>query len=156
MLDDELRNLLEGGCALIVGSVDAAGSPHAARGWGLDVVSLDPCVARLLVDAHDTRALADLVAGRPVAITGADVPTLRSVQLKGTSRGVADPAEGDEARTARYVQGFYDDIERTDGTPRPVLRRMTPAAVVPVLVEVEEVFDQTPGPAAGRPVVGGR
>lgn len=146
----ETAAFLQGGCGLLVGTVDHDGTPHAARGWGLDVVATDPIVVRLLVDPTDERLLADLGAGRPVAITAADVRTLRSVQLKGTSRGPDAPRDDDVARMRRYADAFYVDIVETDGTPRHVLDRLTPDEVVPFMVEVAESFDQTPGPAAGR------
>jgi hypothetical protein len=152
VLDAEVVALVEGGCGLIVATVGHDGSPHATRGWGLDVVSAEPCRVRFLLDADDTRARDDLAGGHPIAITCADVPTLRSVQLKGTSAGVAPAVAGDDERKARYAGAFYSDIHSTDGTPMHVLVRITPDEVVAVLVDVVEVFDQTPGPGAGRAV----
>jgi hypothetical protein len=152
VLDADVVALLEGGCGLIVASVGADGAPHASRGWGLDVVAVEPCRVRLLLDADDERAIANLVEGRAVAITGADVPTLRAVQLKGTSAGVEPSRDGDTDRVARHVEVFHTDITATDGTPRAILDRMTPDVVVAVVVDVAEVYDQTPGPGAGEPV----
>ncbi len=152
MLADDTAALLEAGSALIVGTVAPDGEPHALRGWGADVLSRDPCRVRVLIDAHEERARADLAAGRPVAVTAADVASLWSVQVKGTSTGVETTADGDEARVRRYADSFFADIERTDGTPRAVLERMVPDAVVAFGLEVTDVFDQTPGPDAGRAV----
>lgn len=153
MVDPETVTLLQGGSALIVGAVAVDGAPYAARGWGLDVVGEAPCRVRLLVDAADDRLVELLGRGRPVAVTAADVVSLRSVQLKGTSQGVEpsdDPADRD--RLGRYVDAFYADIEATDGTSRAVLDRLTPDDVLAVGIEVADVFDQTPGPGAGRAV----
>jgi hypothetical protein len=108
------------------------------------------CTVRLLLDAHDEATQANLVAGRAVAITAADVRTLRSVQLKGVSLGVTPGGRPELERMRRFAEAFYADIEDTDGTPREILERLTPDALVVVCVAVTEVFDQTPGPAAGR------
>lgn len=152
MLDPETIDLLERGSALIIGSVASDAMPHACRGWGLDVDTTEPGRVRVLIDAHETQACANLEPGRPVAITAADVRTLRSVQLKGTSLGVQPGRPEDIPRMARYTQDFYDDIVATDGTPLAVLERLTPDEVVAVLVDVTHQFDQTPGPGAGRAV----
>lgn len=154
MLDHETAALLGGGCALIVAAVDADGGPHALRGWGVHVVGDDPLVLHVLLDAHERDAIGHLDRSRPVAVTAADVRTLRSVQLKGRSGGI-EPATADDAgRLARYVDAFFGDIEATDGTPRSVLSRLLPdpAELVRLAVEVDDRFDQTPGPSAGRPV----
>lgn len=151
MIDADTRALLEGGSALIVGSVAPDGRPHSSRAWALDVlVDDDVCRVRVLLDGHDEAALANLAAGRPVAVTGADVVSLRSVQLKGTSAGVTSSEPGDAERVARHTRAFFDDVEATDGTPRHVLERLAPDDVVAVEIEVADVFDQTPGPSAGR------
>ena len=153
MLADDTAALLEGGSALIVGTVSPDGEPHALRGWGADVVSRDPCRVRVLIEAHDERARADLGAGRPVAMTFADVASLWSVQAKGKSTGIEPARPGDDERVARYVDAFFHDVERTDGTPRAVLDRIVPDAVVAFGFEITELFDQTPGPDAGRVVM---
>jgi hypothetical protein len=149
MVADGTARLLEGGGALIVGVVAPDGEPYATRGWGLAILPGDDLRVRLLVADDDTVALDNLGAGARFAITAADVPTLRSVQLKGRSSGL-DPATGDDrARAARYVDAFFGDIVATDGTPRRVLDRVTPRGYVGCVVAVDEVYDQTPGPQAG-------
>jgi hypothetical protein len=152
VLADDTAALLETGSALIVGTVASDGEPHALRGWGADVIGRDPCRVRVLIDAHEETAIADLAAGRPVAMTAADVVSLWSVQVKGTSLGVEPARAGDDERVSRYVEAFFHDIETTDGTPRVVLDRLVPDTVVAFAIEVTEVYDQTPGPDAGRAV----
>ena len=152
MLADDTAALLEAGSGLIVGTVGSDGEPHALRGWGADVVGRDPCRLRVLIDAHEETAVAQLAAGRPVAMTAADVASLWSVQVKGTSLGVEPARAADDERVGRYVEAFFHDVETTDGTPRVVLDRLVPDAVVAFTIEVTEVYDQTPGPDAGRAV----
>jgi hypothetical protein len=159
VLDADTTALIQAGSALIAGTVADDGMPHASRAWGIDVldeadVAEPPSTRRirLLLAADDERAIAALEPGRPLAITAADVPTLRSVQLKGTSVGMQPSRPEDHDRMLRYVDAFYDDITSSDGTPRTICDRLTPDAVVAVLVDVHEVFDQTPGPAAGQAV----
>jgi hypothetical protein len=147
MFDDDTTHFFESGCALIVAVVTDDGAPHATRGWGLDIVG-DGRV-RVLVDADEPVTLAGLADGRPVAITGSSVRTLRSLQLKGRAERLTQGTDADAARKARFCDAFWSDVEEIHGTPRYLLDRMTPPDVASVEVVVEQVFNQTPGPSAG-------
>ena len=154
MISDETANFLATGCALIVGAVTPDGSPFAARGWGLDLELPDdpgarPPVARLLLDAADMTACASLGVGAAIAITATSVPTLRSVQLKGRVREVAGASDDDRARAARYCTMFEDDVVATDGVDPEVFRHIIPDDYCVRVVDLEELYDQTPGPGAG-------
>ena len=82
-LDAETAEFLSFKASLIIGAIGADGRPFATRGWGLTVTPGDEVHGRVLVPAEDAGALAHLAGGGRIAITGTDVPTLRSVQLKG-------------------------------------------------------------------------
>lgn len=152
MFNSETVALLESGCALTVGTVSADGTPHASRGWGLTVLPGGEQI-RLLLDADDGEAFANLVCGGSIAVTGCSVPTLHSVQLKGQSCApVATSDEGDLACAARFCASFIEDVTRTDGTPAALLERLIPTAYAVCTVTVSEVYDQTPGPVAGSPL----
>ena len=149
MFDHSTQALLKGGCALIVGTVASDGTPHASRGWGLSLAEAEARQVRLMLDFDDEVAAAHASAGAPVAITAADVPTLRSVQIKGTCVAVEPATDEDYETSARFREAFYTDIEENDGTPRAKLERLTPSRLVAVVVAVQDVYDQTPGPRAG-------
>jgi len=146
---------LESGCVLIVGLVTPGGDPHATRGWGLDVHSTADGIVRVLVDGDHADTVAAIGEGTPVAVTATDVPTLRSVQLKGRIAAVETPAESDPARVARYRDEMFEVVGRTDGVPRHLLERIVPTSFVPCRVVVDDVFDQTPGPGAGAQLPAG-
>lgn len=148
MFDEATREFVEGGCALIVGTVAPDGLPHATRGWGLDVLD-DRGTVRLLLAADDEVTLQNLAAGGRIAITTADVPTLHSMQLKGRALGTEPATDADRARAGRFVDAFFHDITETEGVPRRLLERLLPEDYVACTVVVEELFNQTPGPAAG-------
>jgi hypothetical protein len=143
----ETAAFLESGCALIVGTVDAEGEPRATRAWGLRVRGADRAQVRLLLDDRDTITLERLPG--PIAITGADVRTLHSVQLKGRVMAVEPATDADSEMADRFRDDFFGAIAETDGTPRWKPERLTPPGYVAVLVEVDDVYDQTPGPEAG-------
>lgn len=150
MFDPETRAFLESGCALIVGTVDDDGEPHAGRLWGLDVVGDGPePMVRLLLDADDLASIDHAAGEGPLAVTATSVRTLHSMQLKGAARYVEPATEADEARARRYIDAFFTDIRETDGTAAELLECFEPSGFVVCVMAVRERFDQTPGPAAG-------
>lgn len=154
MFDDETTAFLMSGCALIIGTVRADGEPHAGRGWGLDVTvdTDDRAEVHLLLDADDATTIELAAAGGAMAITAANVRTLRSVQMKGRSLGLAAPEAGDDERAHRYIDQFFTDIVDTDGTSPELLAKFQPRGFVACSVEIVERYDQTPGPGAGAPI----
>lgn len=146
VLDDEMVRFLHGGCALIVCTFDEEGAPYASRAWGLTVLCAEGEVRVRLLVTPDVRA-----DGR-IAITATDVPTLRSLQLKGRIVEVAPMTAADLAKSEQYTDDFYADIERTDHIPRDLLERVRPREFLACTVVVEELYNQTPGPKAGTSV----
>jgi hypothetical protein len=137
--------------ALLVGFVAPDGSPHAARGWGLELQDATAGVVRLLVAARDVDA-AGAAPGARLAVTATDVLSLRSLQLKGAVVDIGPTRPGDDDLHRRYCDRMFADIEATDGTPRRVLARLVPTGLVSCTVRVDQVYDQTPGPGAGAAV----
>lgn len=149
MFDPETVALLESGCSLSVATVCPDGAPYASRGWGLTVLP-DGARVRLLLDADDRAAVVNLAGGGAIAVTGVAVPTLRAVQIKGEAdEPLATSDAGDLARAARHADSFFSDVSSIEGTPVALLERLRPAAFAVCTVTVTEVYDQTPGPAAG-------
>jgi hypothetical protein len=151
VFDEVEREYLQGGRALIVGSASPDGTPLASRGWGFPEFEVDGRVT-VLVDRHDRRAHDNLVVGAPAAITATDVHTLRSLQMKGRVLSVGPSRPGDDKVVRAYCDAFFGDIESVDGMHRDILERMFPEDWFRCEVQVEERFDQTPGPKAGAPI----
>ena len=149
MLDTDVAELLETGCSLIIGTVDAQAIPEAARGWALEV-SADRTSLRLLVSTEATVALANLAPGAKVAVTATEIATLRSLQVKGHSSGVDEVTRADRARHDAYVAAFIQAVHDSDGTPLDLLARMKPHGITAFVMSVDELYDQTPGPTAGQ------
>lgn len=145
---------LRSGTSLIIGTVSSAGRPHANRAWGA-VVSDDGSEVRVMIDADDDALLANLRGTGRVAVTGADVRTFRSVQVKGTVRALEELTAKDHADRERATDRFLTEVEEVDRTPRAYIEALVPARFVACVVAIEERYDQTPGPAAGRSLATG-
>ena len=88
-------------------------------------------------------------AGFAVAVNSGDRHTLENIQVKGTALVVAEPDDDDRARAVEHVEGFLTTVETVDNLPRHLMQRMIPADLWVCELEVDAVFDQTPGPGAG-------
>ena len=147
LLADQVQ-LLESGCALIVGTCGTDRTPYASRAWGLEVV--DPAgTVRVLLDAADDMERRHLEATGMIAVTGAHIRTLRSIQVKGRVDAVTPATPDDLDRSARYCDDYFAQVNEVDAIPRELMTRMVPPALMVCRVQLHEVFDQTPGPSAG-------
>jgi hypothetical protein len=151
MIQGEVAALLQSPCSLIVGTVDASGLPAAARGTGLEVLD-DGRRVRLLLSDAATIAIDNLRTTRRIALTGTEVATLVSYQVKGHAQSVEAATDADLRLADTYLAGFFQAVHDTDGTEIAMLERLRPHGHVAVVFDVEEIYDQTPGPNAGRAI----
>ncbi len=149
----ELVEILETGAGLVVGTVSADGEPRADRAWAAMVVDADSGRVRFVMSADD-QAVIDNLQSATVSLTGAEVSTYQSVQLKGRPLVVEAPTAADVELARLQSETFFEAVHRTDGNPVESLRRMLPQRMVAVEMIVEESFDQTPGPSAGSAIGG--
>src|SRR5690606_20202292 len=93
--------------------------------------------------------VADMQDNGRVAVCFVDVINLRSVQLKGRCVEVGDPDPGDWSWIDRHHDAFADAVAII-GYPKQVIRHLWSTQVVKIRFVVEDFFNQTPGPEAGR------
>ena len=149
LIDDETRALIEGPNSILVGTRSAELVPNAMRAWGgkvsedghaIEVFIDRPAAATGVSNIHDN--------GR-VSVCFTDITTNRSVQVKGRCVEVGDPQPGDWDTIDRQREGFTD-ICGMLGFPRHMIRNLWSTQVVKVRFIAEQVFNQTPGPNAGK------
>jgi hypothetical protein len=82
---------------------------------------------------------------------GFSPPTIaRAVQVKGVATRVGEPEAADLERVERHLLSFIVEAERVGAPPELSRRMFTSADLVAFEFSIDEVFDQTPGPTAGR------
>ena len=153
--DESLRDLLGCGVATVLGTRDADLVPEVTRGWGVHVLpdsaTLEVCVG-LPSGARTLRNIAD---NGLIAVTCVRPSDYRQVQLKGRVAATAAPTPGDRERVRRHREAFREQVAQV-GIARELCDGFwshdDPEAMVKLSVEVEDGFDQTPGPDAGRPL----
>ena len=150
MLDPEVVEFIHGGVAVGVATRDDDLRPAISRAWGPEVFA-DGRTLRLCVAAPEGSPARANLQGNGVVAVGFSPPTIaRAVQLKGVATAVAEPEADDLERAERHAGRFVAEAARI-GSPEHLARRMfVPVGLLAVSFSIDEVFDQTPGPTAGR------
>jgi hypothetical protein len=153
MLDPGLVAFVHSGVAATVGTRGADLRPAITRAWGprvsADGRSLELCV--IAPPGSQTRA--NLEENGAIAV-GFSPPTIaRALQVKGVVVSVREPEREDLERAERHFGAFTAEVEQF-GISGRVARRVfgPPSEFLAVMLSIDEVFDQTPGPRAGRRV----
>jgi hypothetical protein len=150
VIDAESAALLQAEVSLYVATVDESGAPNAERAFALQVLDGGTRV-RVSVPADNHVLQANLAATGVVAITGNEIVHNTAVQIKGRVAGPAGPeTAADRARREQHVAAFVTVVHDSLGTSPDVIDRRMPREFVVFEVTVEAVYDQTPGPSAGR------
>ena len=150
MLDSAMVEFIQGGVAVGVATRDDDLRPEFARGWGPEV-SADGRSLRLCVTAPEGSRMRENLERNGAVAVGFSPPTIaRAVQVKGVAGAVAEPETADLERVERHFRSFVAEAGRI-GAPAELSQRMfVREGLVAVSFSIDEVFDQTPGPTAGR------
>jgi hypothetical protein len=153
LIDDELAQFVKGPVSAMLGTVDATNVPDATRVSGIAAVGDERF--RLLISSDATTACANALVGARVSVLVTDITTYRSVQWKGQVVEACSPrSTGDLALLDHHVETFRDSAHIV-GIEYGMSDRFFPVEVVALVVQVDDCYDQTPGPGAGRSMVGG-
>ena len=154
-ISDELKTLIEGPVSVLVGTRDSRLVPEITRAWG-PVVSEDRQSVSLCIPlATSRKTLDNLEANGQIAVTFSLPTNYRTFQLKGRHVRTAEPESMDLAVVERHRDAF-GEVNASLGQPREAIEAFwraeieTSAALVRISFEPDQVFDQTPGPGAGR------
>jgi hypothetical protein len=147
-IDPGLKNFLESGVATQVGTASASGRPSAVNGWG-SRVNGDGSLTVFIDTVRAATPLANLATNPKVAVVFADPISYRSVQLKGRWRAASRATEDEERWVARHREMLLSNLaligDNSDSRANTAWDELTR-----IDFDVEEAFDQTPGPQAGQ------
>lgn len=137
------------GMSVLVGTVDASGTPACCRGVGL-VADPDLTRATVFVPLATSRdVIANAAATKRVAVMASQVIDHTGYQIKGHIRALRLATDDETMAVRAYLMAFADLIIRIGMSPR-VARGITYEPAFAIEFDVKEIYDQTPGPNAGR------
>jgi len=146
---DDLTDFLEGGLSILLGSVDAQGRPECTRATGVEVERGGARVTLFVPTATSARTLANLQHDPRTAITFSRPYDYRTLQLKGRAVAIHEPNAEQAIVQERWHAGFVEQLAIV-GIARALSRRIRLRPSMAITVAVDEIFEQTPGPGAGR------
>jgi Pyridoxamine 5'-phosphate oxidase len=149
-LSDDLLTLVNSAVAVSVATRDGNLRPAFSRAWGPCLSDDGRTMTLCVIAPLGSRTRANLEQNGAIAV-GLSMPTTaRTAQLKGVAVDVREPRPDELERAGHHVDAFCAEVEPL-GHPAAVVRRMfRPADFLSVTFPVDERFEQTPGPAAGR------
>jgi len=151
--DPSIVRYLSSGMVIVVGTVDAAGWPVTCRAVALVGHDDGLGVTVYMPVATSAETIANLATSGRIAIVSTCPADHGTIQLKGRSREVRVADEREAEIVAGQVELVADALDRI-GLPRRMTRSLVSWPAFAVDVDVESVFDQTPGPRAGALVKG--
>lgn len=150
VIDQELKEFLESGVALQVGTADLDGKPHGGSAWG-PRVNEDGSMTIFLDTRRAGRPLANLAVNPRIAAVFAHPVLYRSVQLKGRWTATRAATAAETEWVERHRELFATNVILVGETPESV-RNTWMTDVIRIDFVVDSAFDQTPGPNAGQPL----
>jgi hypothetical protein len=153
VLGPELVAFVHGGVAVTVATRDADRRPAVTRAWGPEVSPDGRTLELCVIAPAGSPTRANLEANGAIAV-GFSPPTIaRALQIKGAAVSVREPEPDELERAERHLAAFTAEVEQL-GIPGRAARRIfrERSDFVSVVVTIDEVFDQTPGPTAGQRV----
>ena len=148
LADPAVRSHFGEGTSLAVATADVAGAPSCCRAVALIAGPGERRVTVYLPVATAADTVANLATTGRIAIVSSEMVSHRTVQLKGLSRAVR-VARDDERRAVETWRDKFTEAVNALGLPRRITQSVSHWPAFAIEVEVEAVFDQTPGPRAG-------
>ena len=155
LINDELKTFLEGPVSLLVGTRDSRLVPEITRAWGARVSQDRQHVSLCVPLATSGKTLDNLEGNGEIAVTFSHPANYRTFQLKGRRATAAEPDDTDLAVVERHRDSFAT-VNEPLGQPRERVEAFwraeieTSTVLIKIIFVPEHIFDQTPGPGAGR------
>jgi hypothetical protein len=153
VLSDAVVEFMNVARSVAVGTCDDKRMPYGTRVAAVRVWPDRQHVTAFLAESIAGQTLANLRVNPRVAIQVSNPPDHRTLQLKGALYATRAAEPDDQA----YIQTFIEELGRSVegfGMPFERILRMSFWPAIAVDVRVGEIYLQTPGPGAGRPLAG--
>ena len=148
MADERIACCLGPGTSVFVGTIGASGAPLCCRAVAIKADE-DLVTATVYVPLATSReTIANLALTRRLAVVVTKPVEHLSVQLKGTSHDARLARDDEKAFVQSRLEGLGDVLD-TLGIPRRITRSLSHWPAFAIEMQVDQIFEQTPGPRAG-------
>lgn len=151
MIPDSIVDLLRTGVSIIVGTHDASLVPECTRAWGIHVSPDRSTATIFLSETIAGRTIDNLRANGTIAVSCTRPTDHITCQLKGLTRNIRPVTPAERNLSRRWHDDFGAELKAV-GVSSELSGAWIVEPTVAVDFSVTDVFDQTPGPDAGRKV----
>ena len=151
MIPQPIVDLLETGVSVMVGTRDTSLMPECTRAWGIRVAADRCAVTVFLSEAIAGKTIENLRENGRIAVTCTRPTDHITCQLKGQVRSIKRAASAERDLSRRWHREFMAELTAI-GVPSALSEAWIAEPTHAVEIGVTDVFDQTPGPGAGRKV----
>ena len=149
IIPDSIADLLRTGLSVMVGTRDKTLMPECTRAWGIKVEDDRGTVSIFLSEAFAGKTIENLRENGKIAVTCTRPTDHLTCQLKGQVRSIKPVTRVDRDLSRQWHAGFMAEL-RAIGVPSALIEAWIVVPTVAVEMAVTDVFDQTPGPGAGK------
>jgi flavin reductase (DIM6/NTAB) family NADH-FMN oxidoreductase RutF len=149
VVDADHAAFVRSGVAIVVATRDDDMRPEVTRAWGADVATDGASVTVCVAAPPGSQTRSNLERNGAIAVNFTLPTTYRSAQMKGSVLDVRDPSQAELARVERHIALFADQTEQV-GLTRSGAQLLAERNLLAVTFAVRELYDQTPGPNAGK------
>jgi hypothetical protein len=151
MIPQSIVDLLGTGVSVMVGTRDASLVPECTRAWGIRVGGTRESVTIFLSKRIAGKTIDNLRDNGQIAVTCTRPTDHITCQLKGHVGGMQTVTSSDREVSRRWHLEFMAEL-RAIGVPSALCEAWNTEPDLAVEIAVAEVFDQTPGPGAGKKI----
>ena len=151
MIPQSIVTLLETGVSVMVGTRNNSLMPECTRAWGIRVGAKGDTVTIFLSKAFAGHTLENLRDNGQIAVTCTRPTDHVTCQLKGRVRSMKPATPVDRELSRRWHREFMAELTAI-GVPPALSEAWMTEPTVAVEIAVSDVFDQTPGPGAGKKI----
>ena len=151
MIPQSIVTLLETGVSVMVGTRNSSLMPECTRAWGIRVGAKRDSVTIFLSKSFAGHTLENLRDNGQIAVTCTRPTDHVTCQLKGQVKSMKPATAADREMSRRWHHEFIAELTAI-GVPAALGEAWMTDPTVAVEIAVSDVFDQTPGPGAGKKI----
>jgi hypothetical protein len=149
---ESIARFLATATVAIAGTRDRELVPHGHRVSAWRLGEDRETLVLFFAECFTKHLLSSLEDNGELSVTVSEAPSHRTYQFKGTFVGTEPVREKDLAAFRSYRDEASGRIHELFGLSRDALLAYFPRPTLGVRFRVRDIFDQSPGPGAGRPV----
>lgn len=149
MIPDWIVTLLQTGVSVMVGTRNESLMPECTRAWGMHVAAERVSMTLFLAETFAGKTLDNLRDNGMIAVTCTRPTDHITCQVKGLVRSIKPVTSAQRELSRRWHRNFTAELMAV-GVSATLTEGWIVEPTVAVEIAVTDVFDQTPGPGAGK------